>query len=143
LLRSAVVRAHNGYVGISMLRKPQVLLRRRGGESATADKHRAMDNAPPTVKFVQRFVRPRLPPFLRYGIGWNCFLTVCYMGVASVSFYMWTCIFRTEEEKTKIRDEYVLVKDAHGRPVDYAYRPLVEASQRAKERNRRLREGDV
>jgi molybdopterin converting factor small subunit len=102
-----------------------------------------IENAPPTMNIVQRYVRPRLPAVLRYGTGWKVVLGTFYALAFAAAVAIFREMFPEQAEVKRRADEYVIVKDERGRAVGLGYRPIVEAAEKAKERNRRLRDGDV
>ena len=100
-------------------------------------------NAPPTYEFVQRYIRPRLPPILRYGVGWNIVWTLAHCGFAYCAYLYINMVIKDDDQRKVMASEYVLINDDRGRPVDIGFKPLVDAATRAKERSRRISEGDI
>lgn len=92
---------------------------------------------------VSNFFRHKLPPTWRYGARWKAVKLVWYGAAASGAYAIYLTMFPGGEAQRLRASDYVVAFDERGRPCDLGYRPLVEAAERARERSRRIGEGDI
>jgi hypothetical protein len=93
-------------------------------------------------------VRPKLPVVLQYGIGWAAVYWSLVAGLTYATYSVFQLIAPSddgEREKRKeiAEEDYVVVFDDKGRPAGYTYKPYAKAADKAIERTRRLRDGDL
>ena len=88
-------------------------------------------------------IRPRLPVFLRYGAGWTVVKGSVYGSFAMFMLNLSYLMFGPNDAVESKRREYVVVKDDYGKPVDMMPKDLAEAAMRARERSRKMRDGDL
>jgi hypothetical protein len=86
------------------------------------------------------YLRPRLPFVWQYGwrfkalqATWLLFFGACAAKLAMVMFGS------TDEEIREKAAQYKFVRDEQGRVIDVAYKPVINAAQRARDRATRLR----